>query len=134
MSANNNAIRCADFVFNLHTITIRYAYLNLFQCLCFLFSRSFEETELDEIMTAKWEQGWLRLNVSQAFRHWIKRPSHNFGLVISTKSADSGKSYNKGLNQMHYTWYIRHIQCGVLSGDAMMIIGLMRKMNEKLLG
>ncbi|CAL8144075.1 unnamed protein product [Orchesella dallaii] len=52
--------------------------------------RSFEETELDEIMTAKWEQGWLRLNVTQAFRHWIKRPSHNFGLVISTKSADSG--------------------------------------------
>lgn len=53
--------------------------------------RSFEETELDEIMTAKWEQGWLRLNVTTAFRRWIKRPRNNYGLVISTKSADSGK-------------------------------------------
>ncbi|XP_021948189.1 bone morphogenetic protein 7 [Folsomia candida] len=48
--------------------------------------RSFELTELDEIMTAKWEQGWLRFNVTSAFRKWIHRPSDNLGLVISTKN------------------------------------------------
>jgi len=51
-------------------------------------------TELDEIMTAKWEQGWLRFNVTLAFRRWINRPRDNLGLVITTKSADSGKHFN----------------------------------------
>jgi len=48
------------------------------------------ETELDEIVTAKWEQGWLRLNVTRAFKKWINHPTENFGLAISTKNAATG--------------------------------------------
>ncbi|CAG7826131.1 unnamed protein product [Allacma fusca] len=47
--------------------------------------------ELDEIVVAKWEQGWLRLNVTSAFREWILRPESNLGLVISTKCAETGE-------------------------------------------
>jgi hypothetical protein len=46
--------------------------------------------ELDEIVSAKWEQGWLRLNVTAAFRNWIADPASNYGLLLSTKRVDTG--------------------------------------------
>jgi bone morphogenetic protein 7 len=52
---------------------------------------TFSEIELDEIVTAKWEQGWIRLNVTAAFRKWTTSQTLNYGLVLSTKRADNGE-------------------------------------------
>ena len=61
----------------------------------YLLTRSFELVELDEIVAAKWEQGWLRLNVSQAFKQWIREPDSNFGLVLDVKYVETGENSMK---------------------------------------
>jgi len=57
---------------------------------------SYELEEVDEVVAAAWEEGWLRLNVTESFRDWIRDPGTNYGLVLSTKRADTGHEVMMG--------------------------------------